>query len=596
MNQKEEKKETGIWRILVRTVKLIGNTSRAYIFVLLGSTLLQSILPAVSLLIMQEIINSIQSDISNLEYLFTLVIIYVSIDLVQTVWQYVFGYYNTKISLTFTRWLKEQLLKKASELSLKDYEDSDTYDMIRRAQYGESGTVMSFCTNFVQMIGSAVTSFSYLVILFTFRIELIPVVLIIPALKYYVTKKINEKQFEIVKARTGQERKNWYWSYLVTNGNDYKELKLNHLFQYFIDKFTCNSKIFNQQDLKVAKESARKMSFFSVLEQIIDGVIFAYIILQGVVGAILIGNVVTYTRSILQAKINIQSILLQFAEAHKNRLYIEQVFRMLDFQPKDEAHPDNKISIDEIETIDVLHLSYRYSGSETYALSDVTLHLRPGETLMVIGRNGSGKTTLAKILLGFYGEYEGDILINGINLKKLDLEQYRKKCGALFQDFTQYQATLRENIVYGNLDASADDTELYEAAEKFGLDSLLQRKDSGNALDLQLGYWFEGGKQISIGQWQKLALARTFIKNVSFCVLDEPNAALDAISEHELSELYGELFKGKIGMIIAHRFSHIVNQASRIIVLEDGRIIEDGSHSQLMQENGTYQKMFTMQS
>ncbi len=468
--------------------------------------------------------------------------------------------------------------------------------MIRRAQYGESGTVMTFCTNFVQMIGSAVTSFSYLIILFTFRIELIPIVLTIPALKYYVTKKINEKQFAVIKARTGQERKNWYWSFLVTNGNDYKELKLNHLFQYFIDKFRENSKSFNQQDLKIAKESAEKMSVFSVLEQIIDGAIFAYIILQGVIGTILIGNVVTYTRSILQAKTSIQSILLQFAEAHKNRLYLNQVFRLLDYLPEEEAQPDGTASIDKIDTIDIVNLSYRYSGSEAYALKGLTLHLRRGETLTIIGRNGSGKTTLAKILLGFYREYEGEIFVNGINLKRLDLEQYRQKCGALFQDFTQYQATLRENISYGNLNASADDVTLYSAANKFGLDSILKDKEIPTALDMQLGYWFEGGKQISIGQWQKVALARTFIKNADLCILDEPNASLDVISERELSELYTELFKGKIGIIIAHRFSHIVNQTSRIIVMENGRIIEDGTHSQLMQENGTYQKMFTMQS
>ena len=243
-----------------------------------------------------------------------------------------------------------------------------------------------------------------------------------------------------------------------------------------------------------------------------------------------------------------------------------------------------------------MNLSYRYSGSEAYALKGLTLHLRRGETLTIIGRNGSGKTTLAKILLGFYREYEGEIFVNGINLKRLDLEQYRQKCGALFQDFTQYQATLRENISYGNLNASADDVTLYSAAEKFGLGTILKDKETSVALDMQLGYWFEGGKQISIGQWQKVALARTFIKNADLCILDEPNASLDVISERELSELYTELFKGKIGIIIAHRFSHIVNQTSRIIVMENGRIIEDGTHSQLMQKNGTYQKMFTMQS
>lgn len=212
---------------------------------------------------------------------------------------------------------------------------------------------------------------------------------------------------------------------------------------------------------------------------------------------------------------------------------------------------------------------------------------------MVLGKNGSGKTTLANILMGFYDDYEGEIFINGLNLKTLDKESYRERLGALFQDFGKYEASIRENIAYGNLDLLHADSYIMEIAREFDILSLIER--APNNLETQLGYWFDEGKQISIGQWQKVALCRAFIKNADVYILDEPNAALDAISEYYIAQLYKKILYEKLGIIIAHKFGNFVQNIDRIFVLEDGEIVQQGSHTQLLSEGGIYKYLYELQ-
>ena len=202
--------------------------------------------------------------------------------------------------------------------------------------------------------------------------------------------------------------------------------------------------------------------------------------------------------------------------------------------------------------------------------------------------NGSGKTTLVKILMGFYDDYEGEIFINGINLRLINKENYRDKIGALFQDYGKYEATIRENIAYGNLKSLNDDAIIHTIAEKFNLQSFILQQKAG--IDTQLGYWFDDGINISEGQWQKIALSRAFIKDADMYILDEPNAALDAISEYYLAQLYKQVLKDKLGIIIAHRFSNFIHETDKIIIMENGQIIETGKHSELFNKDGVYKR------
>ena len=596
MNLKSDTEtKTNMKNILIRTVRLIWRNDRKYIFVSSVSTILLALLPAMSLLTMQNIINLLQVGKIRINEIFMYIGIYISIDLFQTLIQSLVGLFNTKFRLNFNLMIKEKILEKSKNLRLKDYEDSETYDMIRLAQSEGGEKLISYFMMFVQIIGTIITMISYMTILLSFRTWLVLVVFTIPIIKYFIMKKINLKQFNMIRERTGDQRKAWYWSYLITNGQNYKELKIYNLFDYFIKKHRDYVKKFNIQDFKIAKESALYLVILSILEQLLDGTIFAYIVYSGYSGIILIGNVITYTRSIMETKSNVQKLLETFSNIQKESLFIGQLYKFLDMNNKDMhvIRKEKLKNIDEIKEIRVKNLYYKYHNDDDYVLKNINMTIRVGESFAILGRNGSGKTTLAKVIMGFYDDYEGKIYINGIDLKEIDKTSYMERVGTLFQEFSKYEATLRENISYGNLDIIDNDNYLVNIGSKFKIQELIDNGYKG--LDMQLGYWFDDGKQISIGQWQKIALSRAFAKKADIYILDEPNAALDAISEYDLSIMYKDLFANKIGLIIAHRFNNFIKQVDKIIVIEDGNIVESGTHIELIKKRGLYSKLYNLQ-
>ncbi|MBM7870398.1 ABC-type multidrug transport system fused ATPase/permease subunit [Clostridium pascui] len=587
----KEKNATNVWDNLIKTTKYICKIDKIYICVTLISTIVTGIFPTISLLLMQKIINLIQLGTKNLSIVFIYIVLYSAVGLIQTIFQGLIGYFNTKFSLKFNLMIKEKLLEKSGNLQLKDYENSETYDMIRRAQYGSEGKLLSYFNMFISIIGSLITMTSYMIILFYFKVWLVLVVLVVPIIKYFIVKNVNVKQFEIIKARTNEERKAWYCDYLVKNGDNYKELKTYRLFDYFINKYKEYINKFNEQDLKIARQSTVYLSIVDVFEQILSALMFAYVVYNGYIGTILIGNVITYTRTIIDVKSYIQKVLETFAGIQKESIFIDQLYNFLNLNNKKEVTDLKKI--DEIREIKIEHLYYKYREDGDYVLKDINLAIKKGEFFALIGRNGSGKTTLIKIMMGFYNDYEGSIYINGINLKEIDKSVLLKKIGTLFQDFAKFETTFRENIGYGNLDIMRNDNRINEISNKFNLQHLTINEPKN--IDVQLGYWFDGGKQISIGQWQKVALARAFAKEADIYILDEPNAALDAISEYNLSNMYNDLLKNKIGIIIAHRFNNFIRQANNIIVLEEGVIVESGTHEELINSNGVYNKLYNIQ-
>ena len=247
-----------------------------------------------------------------------------------------------------------------------------------------------------------------------------------------------------------------------------------------------------------------------------------------------------------------------------------------------------------IKQIEVRNLSYRYSGKTEYALKNIDLKINSNEIIAIVGQNGSGKTTLIKILMGFYEDYEGEIFVNGINLKEIDKQYYLTQIATLFQDFVKYEATFRENVAYGNLQIKDNDSKLYEIIKLFGLEKLVA--DEARGLDTQIGFWFDNGKQISLGQWQKVALSRAFAKEASMYILDEPNAALDPISEYNLAQLYFKLIRGNIGIIVAHKFNNFCKQVDKIIVMKDGKIESEGKHEELIENSHLYKQLYEIQS
>ena len=303
---------------------------------------------------------------------------------------------------------------------------------------------------------------------------------------------------------------------------------------------------------------------------------------------LLIGEFILYNSSINTVKQNIVALFSQISILYKNSLIIEQIKLFFDL-PLENINFDG-IKIERIESIKLVNVSYRYKGKKEYTLKNININIRTGELCIFMGYNGAGKSTLIKLIMGIYSDYEGEIYVNNVNLKELDLEHYRKKVGVLFQDYIKYETSISENIWYGNMDFYNDELRVEKYLRKIGLKEFIKSKRE------LLGYQFKEGRQISIGQWQKLALARTLNRDASMYIFDEPNAALDLISEKIILDSIHELIPDSVVIMIMHRVSNIVFEAKNIVVLKDGQIHEIGTHEELIRNKGLYFELYQIQN
>ncbi|MCC0732343.1 hypothetical protein, partial [Clostridioides sp. ZZV14-6048] len=333
-----------------RIIKLILDTDKKFIFISLISSIILSILPLLSLNLMQEIINSLQISNKNIEKIFVIVFLYLFVNFLLLIIETFIGYYKNKFELEFNLCLDNLILEKASNLSLKDFEDSDVYDRFNRAQGDINNKIILMISTIIQIMTLLITTILYIIKFIGFNIWMIPFIIIIPIIKFFVINKLNIKKYNIIRNRTSETRKSWYYSYLITNGDAFKELKINNLFSYFIKKYNIYINKFNKQDLTLEKERLTKISLLDFLEEFIDGILFGIIIYFGIVQVILIGDVITYTKLIMNIKDNIKNILNLFSILKQNSLYINMLFELLDMTNEVELQTKKTlIKVDSIE-------------------------------------------------------------------------------------------------------------------------------------------------------------------------------------------------------------------------------------------------------
>lgn len=583
------KKKTHFFKNVFWVAREIFNYDKKYIYILLISVVISGLLPPISTLLSQEVVNALQKKM-HIKIIFFYVILYISVDLVDTLYKYGLQYYKTRFSYGFNLHFNIKILEKASKLKLKDYEDSETYNMISRAQDEGNGKQLVYIETFMNIFSGIITMISYLLIIISFKPQLVIIIIIVPIIKYLITKKIGILSFDLLKRRTNDLRKSRYFQYLMTYGEYFKELKIFNLFSVFIEKYKFYTKKFNDENLCLERKKAVSLSIVSIIETLVDGGLFSYIVYNGYIGTILIGNVLTYMKAITQVKQQMTVVLGTFSEIYKESFFIDQI---IDYFQLLETNEERKIVINSIENIKIEDLSYKYKEGQDYILKNINLEIKGNETVAFVGQNGSGKTTLIKLIMGFYDDYEGNIYINGIELKKIDQKSLIDKIATVFQDYVKYQATFRENISYGNMSVFEDDSVLYSICEELGIKRLIE--NSENKLDSQIGHWFDNGMQISIGQWQKVALARAFIKNAELYILDEPNSALDSIAEADMLKLYEKIIRNHMGIIVTHKFNVLVKRVDRIVVLSEGVISGIGTHESLLKLNSDYRKMYEAQ-
>lgn len=587
--RERHKKAYEAFTYVKRIMKILASGGKVYLFLIVLFAVVFGVIPSVSILVMQEIVNALQASNVSFEQLVILIALYIGIDVLSGIAGLVSGYIESKLQMKAGITLNLSVLEKVKELTLKDFENSETYNLIQRAVGTGIGTLFSFFKSFVLVFQSLISLIMFSMILLSWRWWILPVIFVMPLVNAFVTAYFGKKQFLIQRNRAPKGRKQWYFQYLLTNDIAFKEIKIFNLGDYFRNKYKQLSLEFLKEDMRLLRQRGGAQAALLIADHIVIAALFVYIILQGFAGRILLGHLITYTRSISNIKSSAQGFLSQINSIYQNMLYISQYFDFIDMKTEPETG-SSKQPLTTIPSIKIKNLSYKYAGKSNYALQNLDIKIESNSLVAFIGQNGSGKTTLVKILSTLYDDYQGDVLFGDKNLRDIKVEDVRKKIGLLFQDFVKYELSAKENVALGQLDKIDDDYKITQALSRTDM------QDKFTDLEMQLGFWFDNGVQLSGGEWLRVALSRAFIRDADLYLLDEPNSALDPVSERQVLKSFKELAEGKIGIIVSHRIASIKNIVDRIIVFDNGCIQASGTHDELLQISKVYRELYEQEN
>jgi ATP-binding cassette subfamily B protein len=482
----------------------------------------------------------------------------------------------------------------ASRLDLAFFEDSASYDLLRRSQSGAASRPLFMVSSVFGLVQTLITFASMVLLLIGLSPLLAIVAFVAPVPAFIADTRYGWRGYNLARWSSPIRRRMEYLTTLVTTDNHAKEVKLFGLGRYFIDRFAILARVYQDRQRRLV--GARYLVGFawSTLTTLAGSLTYLYVAFQAIAGRLTIGDLTLFTQATASVQGSVQGILYGFSQMYEHNLYLSDLDELLATPATIEATvAERRLPVPARGEIAFDGVSFRYPGAEADALHDLSLRIAPGETVAVVGRNGAGKSTLVKLLARLYDPTEGRILLDGIDLRELDPSEVRSMIGATFQDFVRYQATVAENVGLGELDRLEDRDAVERAAAKGGADDLLPRLPDG--YDTPVGKWFDGGVELSGGEWQKVALGRAFMRDARILLLDEPTAALDAQAEFELFARLRRLAAGRTAVYVSHRFS-TVRQADRIVFLEDGRLVEEGTHAELMALGRRYARLFSLQA
>jgi ATP-binding cassette subfamily B protein len=486
-----------------------------------------------------------------------------------------------------------KLMEHAASLDLAQFEDATFYDKLERARQQVTGRTTLLSQTLAQG-QDAITMGSLLVGLFAFNPWLILLLLVAVIPSFIGELHFNARSYSLQRGWTPQRRELDYYRYIGASDETAKEVKLFGLSGFLIDRFrTLSSRYFDENK----KLSIQRASWGSILVAIgTIGYFSAYsiIVFETVKGVVSIGSLTFLTGSFRQLQSLLEGILGRFTSISQGALYLNDLFDFYRITPAI-VSPTRPRPVPNpiLKGFTFENVGFKYPNSERWANRHLSFSLKVGEKLALVGENGSGKTTLVKLLARLYDPDEGRILLDGYDLKEYDLMELRQQIGVIFQDFQRFQFTAGDNIAVGGIESLDKQAHLERAAEQSLADTVIEK------LPLKykqpLGRRFAKGVELSGGEWQKVALARAYLREANVIILDEPTAALDARAEYEVFRRFAELTKGKTAVLISHRFS-TVRMADRILVLDKGELLEIGSHEELLAKNGRYAELFRLQA
>jgi ATP-binding cassette subfamily B protein len=491
--------------------------------------------------------------------------------------------------------INTEIIRKALVLDLHYFEDADFYDKLQNARRESDMRALGIINGGFMVIQNVITLVSTGILLLAFNPWIAVLLFGATVPSFIAQNKYSSLYFRLLSWRAPEARRMNYFEHVLTVDTSAKEVKLFGLGEPLLKRYTDTFwKIF-EEDEHLARRRSWISLFWGVVASVSYYAAFAWIIYGTINGNVPIGTgLVTYIALLRNSQSTFQGLFDNLNRLYENGLFMDNLFSFLNLTPQmapiANPHPMPAKLVQGLEFRD---LSFRYPDREDWALRHVNLVIRPGEKIALVGQNGAGKTTLIKLLTRLYDPTEGQILLDGVDLRDYDPEELRNRIGVIFQDFVKFQLSARENIGFGQINMLDDTARIENSAERGGADEVVAELPDG--MDTMLGRWFQKGHELSGGQWQKIALSRAFMRDGEVLVLDEPTSALDAEREYEIFQRFRDLTEGKIAVLISHRFS-TVRMADRIAVIENGQISELGSHEELLELGGTYARLFEMQA
>ncbi|MGI0107209.1 ABC transporter ATP-binding protein [Salinimicrobium sp. WS361] len=563
------------------------------IFLRLTNAVLPVLMLWVGKLIIDEVVVQIAADVKELDHLWALVAAEFALAVLSDLFSRGINLSDALLGDQYSINTSVKIIRKTSEVNLDELEDSEFYDKLERARQQTTGRV-GLMSNILTQAEDIIVIATLLagVVVFEPWLIILLVVSIVPTMINEV--KFSGTSYSLARSWTQERRELDYLRYAGASDVTAKEVKLFGLSDYLANRFKGLSDLYYTQSKQLAKQRAGWGSFFNVIGTTAYYGAYVLIIFRTVAGVFSLGDLTFLSGSFNRLRQKLQGFFTRFTAITETALYLQDYFEFLDLSYHESASGGKTPLPKELkEGFEFRNVGFKYPKSERWVVRNINFKLKAGEKLAFVGENGAGKTTLIKLLLQFYEPTEGEILLDGIPVKQFDRAAYQRYFGVIFQDFVKFELTLRENIAMGEITEMNDQGRIEGAAEKSLANQVVNELPFG--YDQQLGRRFKQGKDLSGGQWQKIAIARAYMKDAEVLILDEPTSALDARAETEAFDRFIKLTRGKTAVIISHRFS-TVRIADRIMVLKDGAVLELGTHEELMQNNKLYSELFNLQA